>query len=245
MTNPDLEELLKETLLPDNLGDKPFDILSRWFREAGELALQPNPNAMLLSTVQETVIKKTEDAKVFDNDPLSENTFVPDARVVLCKNINSEKGFIVFFTNYQSAKGEQLKHNSNALAVFHWDHLGRQVRVSGRVLRSPAMESEEYFKSRHPLSKIGAWTSDQSQTIGSRAELLQRLEEQQQRFKIAGDNIPRPPYWGGYRLWASKIELWISHPGRIHDRAVWTRAIKDIQENEIHFGQWESSRLQP
>ena len=245
MNKPTQEDLLKENLLPENLRLSPFTILERWLNEATELAWQPNPNAMVVSTVRESTVKKIENATVFDNDALEEKTFAPDARVVLCKNINVEKGYLVFFTNYQSAKGKQLKAFPNATAVFHWDNLGRQVRVSGQVVRSPALESEKYFNTRHPLSRIGAWTSDQSQEIDSRKTLLNRLEEQKNRFKVAGEDIPRPPHWGGYRLWATKIELWIAHPGRIHDRAVWTREIKDIQQDEFHFGAWHGTRLQP
>lgn len=239
------EELLKEVLLPEDLKLSPFKIVSRWLNEATELAWQPNPNAMVVSTVAESLIKKTDQAAVFDNDASEEKTYIPDSRVVLCKDIDIDKGYVVFFSNYQSAKGEQLKELPNATAVFHWDNLGRQVRISGQVLRSPVLESEKYFKSRHPLSRIGAWTSDQSQPIESRKVLLERLEEQQERFKVAGDDIPRPPHWGGYRLWATKVELWLSHPGRIHDRAVWTRNIKDIQKNGFHFSKWKATRLQP
>jgi len=107
------------------------------------------------------------------------------------------------------------------------------------------MESESYYNSRGTLSRLGAWASDQSQPVESRNALLNRLEEEKQRFESAGENIPRPPYWGGYRLWATKVELWISHPGRIHDRAIWTRNITDQQEGEFHFSKWSSTRLQP
>jgi len=237
MPKPTLEELLKEKLLPEDLSFSPFSIVQRWVDEATELAWQPNPNAMVISTLREVPNK-------------SENTdqrvsVEPDARVVLCKKIDIEKGVLVFFTNYQSAKGEQLKQHPQATAVFHWDNLGRQIRVSGQVLRSPAMESENYFNSRSKLSRLGAWASDQSQPVESRQTLLNRLDEQKERFAVAGDNIPRPPHWGGYRLWANKVELWISHRGRIHDRAVWTREMTDIQKEEIHFNSWQATRLQP
>lgn len=245
MTKPTQEDLLKENLLPEELGAAPFAIVSRWLHEASELAWQPNPNAMVLSTVHEAVIKKTSQARVLDNEALEETTYAADARVVLCKSMDVEKGYVVFYSNYQSAKAEQLKAYPNANALFHWDNLGRQVRISGQVTRSPAMESERYFNSRDTLSRIGAWSSDQSQPIASRQALLDRLDEQTQRFNTAGENIPRPPHWGGYRLWATKVELWIAHPGRIHDRAVWTREIRDIQKDEFNFSDWQATRLQP
>lgn len=245
MTNVTQEELLKENLLPTDLRFSPFKIVSRWFNEAVELAWQPNPNNMVISTVKESTQKKTAQASVLDNEALEEKVYVPDARVVLCKDVNIEKGYLVFYTNYQSDKGEQLKLNANATALFHWDNLGRQVRISGKIMKSPVMESENYFNSRDPLSRVGAWASDQSQSIKSREDLLNRVKEEQERFKPAGENIPRPPHWGGYRLWANKVELWISHPGRIHDRAVWTRDIKDQQEDQFHFSKWSSTRLQP
>ena len=245
MTKVTQEELLKENLLPEDLRFSPFVIVSRWFNEAVELAWQPNPNNMVISTVEESTQKKTTQARVLDNEALEESVYIPDARVVLCKDMNLEKGYLVFFTNYQSAKSEQLKANPKASALFHWDNLGRQIRITGEIVRSPVMESESYYNSRDALSRLGAWASDQSQPVESRESLLKRVEEEKERFKPAGENIPRPPHWGGYRLWATKVELWISHPGRIHDRAVWTRDIQGEQEDEFHFSKWTSTRLQP
>jgi len=238
-------ELLKENLLPKDLRYSPFKTVARWFNEAVELAWQPNPNNMVLSTVKETTHKKVTQARVLDNEALDEIIYVPDSRVVLCKDINIEKSYLVFYSNYQSAKGEQLKANANATALFHWDNLGRQIRISGRIVKSPVMESENYYNSRGTLSRLGAWASDQSQPVESRNALLNRLEEEKERFAPAGDNISRPPHWGGYRLWATKVELWISHPGRIHDRAEWTRDITDQLEDEFHFSKWSATRLQP
>ncbi|NNC98359.1 MAG: hypothetical protein HKN88_09845, partial [Gammaproteobacteria bacterium] len=162
MSEAELEKYLKENLLPEDLRLSPFQIFSRWLNEATELAQQPNPNAMVISTLAEQTIKKADQATILDNEAVEETVMVPDARVVLCKDINLEKSYVVFFTNYQSAKGEQLSRHPFATAVFHWDQLGRQVRISGRISRSPAMESENYFNTRHPLSRLGAWASDQS-----------------------------------------------------------------------------------
>ncbi len=250
-----LAELLKEDLLPDDLTQvSPFAIASRWLQEATELAWQPNPNAMVVSTLTESKRRKAKDeANIFANDSDLETRMVPDARVVLCKDINVEQGYVVFYTNYQSAKGEQLKDHPVATAVMHWDNLGRQVRISGEITRAPMLDSEHYFNSRHPLSRLGAWASDQSRPIASRKALLAKLEEEKQRYAEAGDNIPRPPHWGGFRLWAEKIECWIAHPGRIHDRAVWVREVTDRVEKtgregiheELHFSAWKATRLQP
>jgi len=254
MSKP-LEELLKEDLLPDDLDQcSPFALAARWLHEASDLALQPNPNAMVISTLRKKQVRKTSnEAHVFANDSNLEAIQVPDARVVLCKDINIEHGFVVFYTNYQSAKGAQLSQNPVAAAVFHWDKLGRQVRIAGEITKAPMFDSEQYFNTRHPLSKLGAWASEQSQAIPSRQALLDQLEQEKQRFAEAGDAIPRPPHWGGYRLWADRIECWIAHPGRIHDRALWTRNLLDRVDKtgpagaheELHFGAWRGTRLQP
>jgi len=231
-----LEQLLEETLLPEDLQQvSPFEIATRWLQEATELAWQPNPNAMVVSTIRYSKAEQHEHASADSNSSGIDQKIIsmPDARVVLCKDINPEKGYLVFYTNYQSAKGQQLKANPLATAVLHWDNLGRQVRVSGHITKTPAMDSENYFNSRHPLSRLGAWASDQSQSVGSRDELLAKLEDEKERYAEAGENIPRPPHWGGFRLWATRVECWIAHPGRIHDRAVW------------NFGPWSATRLQP
>jgi len=255
MTKKTLDDLLKEDLLPEDLAQvSPFALATRWLQEATELAWQPNPNAMVISTLTQKHVRIAKDeANVFANESDIQSQLVPDARVVLCKDINIEQGFVVFYTNYQSAKGQQLDNHAVASAVFHWDNLGRQVRLSGVITKTPMLDSEHYFNSRHPLSRLGAWASEQSQPLAHRAELLDKLEQEKNRYAEVGDNIPRPPHWGGFRLWAEKIECWISHPGRIHDRAVWTREITDRVEktgkqgiyNEIHFSPWTATRLQP
>ena len=143
-------------------------------------------------------------------------------RIVLCKKLIPAPGFLVFFTNYDSRKGAELAANPRASAVFHWDAFGRQVRVEGPIVRSPADESDEYFASRALDSRIGAWASLQSQPLDARRTLLKRVAVEAARF---GTSVPRPPHWGGYRLWPESVELWIEGPFRVHDRARWTRSL--------------------
>jgi len=250
-----LEQLLEENLLPEDLSSvEPFKIIERWLDEATSLNWQANPNAMVLSTLQSKNISVTETkAQILDNDTKQKEILVPDSRVVLCKGINTVFGFLSFYTNYQSAKGQQLLAQPFASVVMHWDNLGRQVRVNGYITKAPTLDSENYFATRHPLSRLGAWASNQSQPISSRQQLLTKLEAEKKRFAEVGDDIPRPTHWGGYRLWADKIECWIAHPGRIHDRAIWTRNLVDRNQKtgpegeheELHFSAWNSSRLQP
>ena len=139
-----------------------------------------------------------------------------------------EKGYVVFFTNFESRKGRELAAHPRAAAVFHWDTLHRQVRIEGPVVRSPDAESDEYFASRALESRIGAWASQQSEPLASRAALTEQVRASAARFGVTPRtrrkaSVPRPQHWGGYRLWIDAIELWTEGAGRIHDRAVWTR----------------------
>ncbi len=215
--------------LPEPLPFEPFALFKEWFELAWRRKLQPNANAMALATV---------DA---ENDPA--------ARIVLCKQLVAQPGYLVFFTNYRSDKGDQLHTHPRAAAVFHWDALHRQVRVVGPIVKSPAAESDEYFAVRPLDSRIGAWASQQSQPLTSRAQLGKQVDAVKQRFNIASNategDIPRPPHWGGYRLWPESVELWIEGPGRVHDRAVWTRALKSHDDFSFDCGAWSASRLNP
>jgi pyridoxamine 5'-phosphate oxidase len=155
----------------------------------------------------------------------------PSVRIVLLKSADA-RGF-AFFTNYESRKARELTANPQAALCFHWPTLGVQVRVEGRVTRVSSGDSDAYFESRPRESQIGAWTSRQSQPIGTREELVARFHELETRF--ADQPVPRPPHWGGFRLEPLRIEFWWSRDYRLHDRLVYTRA------NE----QWSSQRLQP
>jgi pyridoxamine 5'-phosphate oxidase len=215
--------------LPNPLPANPLVTVAEWLQQARDDAAQPNPNAMVLATVGDQG--------------------QPSARVVLCKEIASEPGNILFYTNFESRKGEELKANPRAALVFHWDHRHRQVRVEGRVSPASAADNDTYFKTRAWQSRLGAWASRQSQPVESRAALGAAVAEQARRFGIpyAGPGsaepenvtaeVPRPPTWGGFRLYADAVELWVEGEFRIHDRARWTRA---------GAGQpWSVTRLQP
>ncbi|MGH7243138.1 MAG: pyridoxamine 5'-phosphate oxidase [Phycisphaerales bacterium] len=220
--------------LPDLLPADPWPLFRSWFDEAVANKVTPNPDALTLACL--------------DEDGL------PTARIVLCKKL-LDAGAIVFHTNYQSRKGKGLSRHGRAAAVFHWDSLEKQVRIEGRVVKSPAAESDAYFKTRGWENRLGAWASNQSQPIESREALLLKVAEAMGKLGISikdimdkGNdvNIPRPPHWGGWRLWADRIELWLGGPGRVHDRAVWTRSIKPSgEEGEFECAPWMSTRLQP
>lgn len=208
-----------------------------WLKEAMAAKVQTNPNSMTLSTVG-------EDSR-------------PSSRVVLCKAFIPDPGYLVFYTNYRSMKSQQLATNPHAAALMHWDSLGRQIRIEGPVVRSPEAESDAYFASRDRGSQLGAWGSDQSEPIESHEALLQQIRQRAGELGLtlkAGNGtepladsppIPRPAHWGGFRLWASNIELWIQGANRIHDRASWHRDLVQANEHSFTATPWVGTRLQP
>ncbi|HEY2275043.1 MAG TPA: pyridoxamine 5'-phosphate oxidase [Steroidobacteraceae bacterium] len=223
-------------LLPDPLPAEPLAVVVRWLADAWAARRQPNPNAMVLATA-------TPEGH-------------PSARVVLCKDIVPQPGYLVFYTNYQSSKGRQLEDNPRVAAVMHWDALHRQVRIEGTVVAGTAAESDAYFASRSWDKRIGAWASAQSEPVPSRAELERSVAAAAQRFgaPIPGSpgvdeslriDVPRPPHWGGYHLWADAVELWVEGTARIHDRARWTRALRSAPGGAFAAGAWQVTRLQP
>jgi len=226
--------------LPDPLPADPLQVAETWLKQAYDEQVQPNPNAMTLATV-------APDGR-------------PAARIVLCKDIVLPYGYLQFYTNYDSRKGAELAACPRAAAVLHWDALHRQVRVEGVVVRAPARESDDYFQSRPWQSRVGAWASQQSQPVGSRHQLIEQLRAAGRRLGTppvgpdgneaddspSGVEVPRPPHWGGYRLWADSVELWVEGEYRIHDRARWTRALTAIGDGHaFQATPWHVQRLQP
>ena len=181
----------------------------------------------------------------------------PAARVVLCKDIVPDPGYLVFYTNYESQKSLQIAENPKIAAVLHWDALGRQVRIEGIAVRSPDEENDAYFATRDWGSRLGAWGSDQSKEIESREALAAQIRERgialglnfdgDTQTLAEGDipSIERPPHWGGFRLWATAIELWIEGSDRVHDRARWTRDVIRGSNNGFSTTPWSGCRLQP
>jgi pyridoxamine 5'-phosphate oxidase len=178
--------------------EDPFALFSQWFEEARASEIN-DPEAMTLATV--------------DADGL------PDARMVLCKGV--EAGGLVFYTNAESAKGRQIETQPKAAVLFHWKSLRRQARFRGPVSLIDEAAADLYFHSRPRMSQIGAWASQQSRPLESRAALEALAAEYAERF---GDGeIPRPPYWRGFRLEAEEVELWADGLFRLHDRVRFTR----------------------
>ncbi len=221
------DELPDAWLCRDPLPADPIPPLKAWLDEAFDRGLQPNPHAVCLSTI----------------DPDGR----PSARMVLCNGIDVERGAFVMYTNRESRKGRAIAANPRAAIVFYWGPHARSARVEGSIEWTPDADCDAYFASRPVDAQIGAWASAQSEPIASRAELVARLETEAARFGVElGDpsnaRIPRPPHWGGFTLVADAVELWVSRPARIHDRARWTR---DLNESLTQAGDWDVERLQP
>lgn len=200
-------EALNETAVYPN----PFAQFDAWFEEAMNAQL-PEPNAMILSTVDVT------------NHPHS--------RTVLLKGV--ENGHFLFFTNYKSAKAQQMAGNHHVSLLFLWLELQRQVKITGLVSKVSSVESDEYFFSRPLGSQIGAHVSEQSTTIQNRKVLEDKLDELTKYFEV--NPITRPEHWGGYKVYPTQIEFWKGRPNRLHDRILYTR---------LDDTNWKISRLSP
>jgi pyridoxamine 5'-phosphate oxidase len=194
------------------VADDPFALFDAWFADATQSEIN-DPNAMTLATVDAHGL--------------------PDARIVLLKG-HDRDGF-VFYTNTQSAKGQELAANPVAALVFHWKSLTRQVRVRGSVAPVSAEEADIYYHSRARDSRIGAWASQQSRPLADRAMLEAAVRNTEARF--GAGQVERPPHWSGYRITPRSIEFWHDRPFRLHDRIVFTRD-GNVQE-------WSKQRLFP
>ncbi|MFW5658342.1 MAG: pyridoxamine 5'-phosphate oxidase [Bacteroidota bacterium] len=213
-TTAQLEQLRKDyssaRLDEDMVGSDPIAFFKQWFNEALEAGV-PEPSAVCLSTANQLGI--------------------PSGRMVLLKGI--EAGGFNIYTNYNSRKGQELAENPYAAITAFWAELERQVRIEGRVEKLSRERSEAYFKSRPEGSRIGAWASPQSETIGGREQLEHLQREYEQKF--AGEEIPIPEHWGGYRVQPTSIEFWQGRPSRLHDRLRFRKA----------GGGWQLARLAP
>jgi pyridoxamine 5'-phosphate oxidase len=178
-------------------GDDPFQIVRTWLAEAEGQEIN-DPNAIALSTV--------------DAEGL------PNARMVLLKDI--EDGAFVFYTNYESAKAQEIEATGKAAFVMHWKSLRRQVRVRGLVTREDGVQADDYYRSRSLKSRLGAWASKQSRPLSSRTALMAEVAKVTAR---EGTDPARPPFWGGFRITPVEIEFWADGAFRLHDRFRWTR----------------------
>jgi pyridoxamine 5'-phosphate oxidase len=204
------KEYTRSGLKESDAAPDPIEQFRRWFDEALTADLH-EPNAMTLATA-------TPDGR-------------PSARIVLLKGFD-EQGF-VFYTNYEGRKGGELVANPRAAMVFYWGELERQVRIEGQVSRVPDEDSDAYFEGRPRGSQLGAWASEQSRPVRDRGALQERLRELEAEYE--GREVPRPPFWGGYRVKPETIEFWQGRENRLHDRLVY----------RYSDGLWRRERLQP
>ncbi len=195
------------------LMQEPFVLFTRWLKEATTSEIN-DPNAMALATVDATGL--------------------PNVRMVLLKDFSS-KGFI-FYTNYESCKGQEILASMKASLSFHWKSLHRQVRIRGIVEKVNTQEADAYFQSRSRESQIGAWASKQSQILDNRFTLEKAIAKYTAQY--AAKKIPRPPHWSGFCVNPLSIEFWCDRPFRLHDRLLFTRA--SIKQNN-----WKKQKLYP
>ncbi len=210
-----------------------MDLHSRTDYDKGTLNmadLDDNPWTTLESWVQQAVAAGIQDPTAFHLTTLDRDGF-PHGRVVLLRD--TRQGELVFYTNYESEKGQDLLANPKAGATFFWPHADRQIRIRGTVTKVPATESDAYFGSRPVASRLGAWASDQSRVVASREDLDAQFH--QAKSKFSDGVVPRPPHWGGFALRPAVIEFWQGRPSRLHDRVKCVR-----KENG-----WDLTRLQP
>ena len=190
--------------------NNPIKLFEEWFNKAKKTEIN-DPNAVAVAT--------------------SSKSNQPNVRMVLLKGL-SEKGF-VFYTNFNSKKGTELNENQKASMCFHWKSLRRQVRVLGKVEKVSDKEANEYFSSRPYKNKIGAWASSQSKVLNNRETFIKKVKEFEEKYPDQ-NNVPRPPYWSGWRLLPEEIEFWLDGEGRIHERLNYKKN-KEKWEKELLY----------
>lgn len=219
--------------LQGDLPSDPMPFVNAWLEWARTDSRLRNPSAMALAS---TNVEGT-----------------PSVRMVLLKSVDVQ-GFGVFYTHYGSPKSSDFITNAQGAGVLYWDALGRQLRLEGPVVQSPATESDRYFASRPALSQLNALVSEQSQPVASAEVLQQRCAQlaahhniklSDPRIRTEPGNLPRPANWGGYRLWFQAIELWAEGSGRFHDRVRFERELELEGHTAVHAGPWQARRLQP
>ncbi len=214
-------------MLSDTAPADPLPVIRAWLDDATASG-QHNPDALALATV--------------------DGSGAPSVRMVLMRGLSLDHGYAVFYTNYLSRKSVDLDTTTVAAGVIYWPGQGRQVRLEGRVVRSPAAESDAYFGQRPIGSRINALVSEQSRPLDDRAQLIRRAEAMRRDLDAQPQpaGVPRPDHWGGYRLWFAAVELWQEGGERFHDRVRYERELVPL-ENGTGFraGQWRHQRLQP
>ena len=190
--------------------DNPIELFKKWFSEAEKNEIN-DPNAVAVAT--------------------SDTNNQPNVRMVLLKGL-SDKGF-VFYTNFNSKKGKELKNNSKASLCFHWKSLRRQVRIIGEVEEVTDKEADEYYNSRPYKNKIGAWASSQSEDLDRRETFLKKIQDYEKKYKD-NNSVPRPSNWSGWRVIPKEIEFWLDGDGRIHERLVYYKESKNWKKKLLY-----------
>lgn len=209
--------------LPTPLPDDPLPLVRAWLGDAARDGGQRNHGAMAIAT--------------------ADASGRPSVRMVLLKAISVEHGYAVFYTHRRSRKGRELDANPRAAGVLYWERLGRQLRLEGRTAVSPDAESDAYFDTRPLGSRINAWVSAQSEPLDTLAELHRRAQAKTLEH-AASKRLPRPPFWGGYRLWLDAIELWVEGEDRFHERVRYERELGEDPAASAP-GAWRRMLLQP
>jgi pyridoxamine 5'-phosphate oxidase len=215
-------------MLPSPPPADPLPVAAEWLDQVRAAGRRRNPNAMALAT--------------------TDGAGRPAVRMVLLKEL-AAAGYAVFYTNYGSRKAAEMLTTRRAAAVLYWEEIGRQIRFEGAVVASPAAESDAYFASRPLRSQLSAWSSRQSQPLDDPAALERRAEQKALEVGAhaghAAKRVPRPDFWGGFRLWFDSVELWAEGENRFHERLLYRRELEPSDAHGFRCGPWRWLRLQP